>query len=254
MAHTWKYAFGLGLIGAALTASCVVKNGDDDVAGAGGDSGGTGGSTGGSGGTTGGSGGSSAKAGTGGSAAGKGGSSGSAGASAGKGGSTTGGTGGTTDGGMAGADTGGTSGTGGSTSGTGGTVDTSPTCDPATGSTPYPSCAPATGMEKDPCALCVQTHCCDASNNCYATDPYNVCGWGGPTRGDYAGAGEIGCYTICLSEYVTANDVCDADGIDACTAMCTTEMCGLVGDATSELAGCMQESCPSECFGADTCG
>jgi hypothetical protein len=253
MAHTWKYAFGLGLAGAAFMVSCVVKNGDDDVAGAGGQA------------ADGGSGGSSAKGGTGGtggSTAGKGGSGGTGGSSAGKGGAggtagstATGGKGGTGDAGMAGTETGGSAGTSG-TGGTGGTVDTSPTCDPLKDSTPYPSCAPTD--KGDPCETCIQSKCCDESNDCYSTDPYNVCGWGGPTAdqfmGEYSGTGEIGCYTQCLTEYVKDMGVCDSDGIDACTSMCQTEMCGLVGDATNALAGCMQENCPSECFGADTCG
>jgi hypothetical protein len=233
------------LLGAALSAGCTVSSGDDDFGFAGesgeggtsprGGSGGTGGttSTGGTGGSTGGAGGS---------------------------------TGGTT-GGAAGADTGGSSATGGSTSGSGGStsgsggsgaVDTSPTCDGDTMGTPYPDCDPSEENKDDPCALCIQSSCCEQSKNCYALEPYNVCGWGGPlmddpTLGDYAGAGEIGCITTCLSEYVAENEVCDTDGIDGCTTMCQTAMCSLVGSATSDLFTCMQDSCASECFGADTC-
>jgi hypothetical protein len=250
MTHTWKYALALGFVGATLAAGCVVKNGDDDTgAGGQGAEGGTGGSTGGTGGSTGGKGGS---AGTGGSTGGKGGSAGAptgGSSSAGKGGTGGSGTGG--DAGMAGGDTGGT---GGSTGGTGG-VDTTPSCDDdAHPGTPYPDCEPAADEMKDPCALCIKANCCMESKDCYATDPYNVCGWGGPA--DYLGAGEIACYTECLATYVNDNDVCDTAGIDQCAADCTTTtpMCDLIGNATSAMAGCMQENCPSECFGADTCG
>ncbi len=248
MAHTWKYALGLGLMGAALSVGCTVSSGDDDSgfagqSGEGGSSGtggsggkggttstgGTGGSTGGTGGSTGGTTGGSAGAGTGGSASG----------SAGTGGSA--------------------SGSGGSTSGSGGSgVDTSPTCDGNTMGTPYPDCDPGEANKDDPCALCIQHSCCEESKNCYATDPYNVCGWGGPSMddpmlADYAGAGEIGCITTCLAEYVTENEVCDTDGIDGCTSMCQTPMCTLVGSATSDLFTCMQDKCAQSCFGADTC-
>ena len=234
MAHTWKYALGLGLMGAALSVGCTVSSGDDD-SGFAGESG---------------EGGSSGKGGTGGTT--------STGGSAGKGG-----TGGTT-GGSAGASTGGSAsgsaGMGGSTSGSGGTgtVDTTPTCDGDTMGTPWQDCDPGEANKDDPCALCIQHSCCEESKNCYATDPYNVCGWGGPSMddpmlADYAGAGEIGCITTCLAEYVSDNEVCDTDGIDGCTTMCQTPMCSLAGSATSDLFTCMQDKCASSCFGADTC-
>jgi len=249
MAHTWKLAIGLGLLGASLAAGCVVKEGDDDSAGGAAGEGGTSGS-----------GGSSAKGGTGGSA-GKAGGSGTGGA-AGKGGSAGSGTGGatggtTSDGGMAG-DTGGTSGTG----GTGG-MDIVATCDPASGeldSTPYPTCdADPPG---DECEVCIQESCCEESKTCYGMEPYNVCGWGGPTDGPYAGLSEKGCFQKCLSDKVKAADgECLADDADSCAAECATAMCyegagafALVGNATNDLATCMQDHCAKDCFGADTCG
>jgi hypothetical protein len=244
MAHTWKYALGLGLMGAALSVGCTVSSGDDDssFAGQSGEGGSSG--TGGSGGK-GGSGGTTSTGGTG----------GTTGGSAGSGGATTGGSAGAGTGGSAS----GSGGTGGSTSGSGGSgVDTSPTCDGDTMGTPYPDCDPGEANKDDPCALCIQHSCCEESKNCYATEPYNVCGWGGPSMddpmlADYAGAGEIGCITTCLAEYVTENEVCDTDGIDGCTSMCQTPMCSLVGSATSDLFTCMQDKCASSCFGADTC-
>lgn len=252
MAHTWKLAIGLGLLGASLAAGCVVKEGDDDdnggASGEGGTSG-TGGTTGG----TAGKGGSGGAAGKGGSAgSGTGGTTGgSAGSSTGGTGGSTGGTGGTSDGGMAG-DTGGTGGS-----------EIVATCDPPTGeldSTPYPTCE--ADPADDECQICIEENCCDKSKTCYGTEPYNVCGWGGPTEGKYAGRSEIGCFQECLSDLVeVAEGECLADDAETCAAECATTMCyedagafALVGNATNELATCMQDSCAQDCFGAATCG
>jgi hypothetical protein len=244
-------------LGAALAAGCTVKEGDDDdTGGAAGDSGsgGTGGTTGGSSGK-GGSAGKGGSSGTGG-AAGKGGSAGSSAGSsaAGTGGTTggsagTGGTGGTSDAGMAGAgDTG---------------NEPVATCDPADGmldSTPFPNCD--ADPEDDDCQICIQESCCEESMNCYATEPYNVCGWGGPTEGDYAKMNEIGCFTKCLEDATAANEMtCTADDADSCAVECATPMCfedagafPLIGTATNELAACMQDKCADPCFHAATCG
>jgi hypothetical protein len=265
MAHTWKYAFGLGLIGAALSMSCTVTTDDDSGTGAiGGDtsSGGTGGSSSGNGGTGGSTGGSS----TGGSSTG--GSSetgGSGGTTSGSGGTETGGTtGGTGD--TTGGTSGTTGGTGDMTGGTGGTggtgsQDTTPTCDPLPDTTTeFPNCDPGQGSEDDACAKCQQSKCCDLVKTCRSYDPYNVCAWGGPAEGDpnyadYGGAGEIGCIVSCMTDYVTSNEVCDQDGIDMCTSLCATQMCGsLPGDATNNLFGCVKDNCSKDCFGSDTCG
>lgn len=231
MRHAWKYGAAFGFITAALSVACTVTT-DDDVGtgGTGGTSvsGGTGGTS-----TTGGTGGTSVSGGTGGT-------------------STTGGTGGSTGG------TGGsTGGTGGSTGGSGGTGDTA-TCDPTDGSTagtPYPNCDPQD--TDDACEACIQANCCEESKNCYATDPLNVCGWGGPPSSDpsVGAAGEISCYRDCLTAYVNENGVCDSDGIDMCASMCVTPMCGgdFLGSATSDLAACMQTNCSEKCFGAAAC-
>jgi hypothetical protein len=253
MAHTWKLAIGLGLLGASLAVGCVVKEGDDDDAGGAAGEGGTSGS-GGKGGTGGTTGGSAGKAGSSG-AAGKGGSAGS-----GTGGAT-GGTGGSTGG------AGGSSGTaeagmGGDNGGTGGT-DPVATCDPPTGeldSTPYPNCDadPAT----DECELCIQESCCEESKTCYGTEPFNVCGWGGPTEGPYAGLSEKGCFQRCLFDKVKeADGECLGDDAEACGAECATTMCyedtgqiALIGNATIDLVNCMQDNCAKKCFNAATCG
>jgi hypothetical protein len=254
MAQTWKYALGLGLLNAVLAVGCTVSSGDDDsFAGASGE-----GASGGSGGSGGSKGGSAGKGGSGGSAGAKGGTGGTAGApEAGSGGST--------------------AGTGGSTGGTGeagaggmpeaGTSGTGPTamCDPTNGndlpSKDSDSCAPVEGATGDDlkCQECMQTHCCAETKTCYGETPYNVCGWGGPTDGDYAGYNEIGCYIACLRDLVAKNDMtCDAESEDACGSTCATTMCigdgvPLIGNATMALTTCMQQDCSLDCFGADTC-
>jgi hypothetical protein len=254
MARTWKYAVGLGFLGAMLGAGCTVSSGDDDeIAGASGE-----GATGGSGGSggKGGSGGTAGKAGaTTGGSAGKGGSSGAGGSA----GSATSGTGGTDAG------AGGMGEAGGATSGTGGTGGSiTATCDPSTGNLPSnppdDGCAPIEGATGDDlaCQQCMQAECCDKTKECYGEDPYNVCGWGGPTEGDYAGYNEIGCYVACLSDYVADNDLsCDSDGEDACFTACATTMCfddttlPALGNATNALVGCLHMNCSDKCFGAE---
>lgn len=182
----------------------------------------------------------------------------------------TGGTGGTTGGasalgGSGGSSTSGNGGTGGSlggssgSGGSSGTTSMAPTCDADASDTgmPYPTCAPTDAT--DECEVCIQTNCCEESQNCFATEPYNVCGWGGPDTDDestgvVSGIGEIGCYRSCLAQYVNDNGVCDGDGIDQCATACATPACdGLPGDATSTLAACMQTSCSQDCFGAAAC-
>jgi len=236
----------MGFLGTMLAAGCTVSSGDDDdMAGAAGEgaSGGTGGSRGGS----------AGKAGaTTGGTAGKGGSSGA-------GGKAGGGTGGSTGGSDAGAA--GTAEAGSGTGGSGGSVPA--TCDPPTGELPSQdsdTCAPIEGATGDDlaCQECMQQECCDATKECYGEDPYNVCGWGGPTEGDYAGYNEIGCYVACLTDYVADNDMaCNADGEDACFSACATTMCfddgtfATLGNATNQLAGCLHMNCSDKCFGAD---
>lgn len=264
MAHTWRFAFGLGLLGAAITTGCVVTTDDSPDSGFSGEagegaSGGSGGTTGGSGGKGGASGGTSGKGGTGGATAGKGGAGGSggtgdagAGAEAGAG-ATTGGTAGAATGGSAGA-------AGGSAGERPEPDDTIPECDPPNGeldNTPYPGCAPEDPTDPTDCEDCIQRECCEESIACYSFAPGNVCGWGGPDSGEmYAGSGEIGCYVQCLSDYVGTMELCDEEGRDLCIGMCQTTMCSdsVLGTRTSELAGCLHDSCSEECFGAATCG
>jgi len=144
-------------------------------------------------------------------------------------------------GGMATAGTSGRSGSGGST------VD--PVCDPATGeldNTPYPDCEPRD--VNDRCELCIQESCCEESRICYGYDPGNVCGWGGPTTGTYAGYSELDCYMACARAYVGEYGVYDDSAADLCVPMCTTEECGLIGNATQDLVVCMEQNCENDCF------
>jgi hypothetical protein len=136
--------------------------------------------------------------------------------------------------------------------------DTVPECDPESGepldNTPYPGCEPANPADPDPCEACIQEACCEQSIACYSFAPGNVCGWGGPESGDYSGAGEIGCYVQCLADYTEEFGVCDSDGRGMCEGLCQTLECGAVlGNQTSELAGCMHDNCSAACFGSETC-
>jgi hypothetical protein len=213
--RTWMLGLWLGLVGFSLATGCVVKSDDDDGSGgeAGDDSGGTS----------------------------SGGSSGSA--TGGKGGSSTGGssTGGSSTGGSS---TGGSSTGGSSTGGTGGMDEVE--CDPDEGeldNTPYPNCTASQGNE---CEQCIEQSCCALSRVCYGTEPMNVCGWGGPD-----GAGEIACYIECIAAYYEDNAVYDDDGRDLCTNMCTTQMCGLIGNATQDMVECVDENCEADCYGIE---
>jgi hypothetical protein len=257
MAHTWKSALVLGLLGVAVTVGCTVEttSGDDD----GGESGE---------GASGGSAGSSGKSTAGTSSGGKssGGTSGSS--SGGKAGSGTAGTSSSGTGGEAGSGDSGAPSTGGSagagTSGSGGEggaevdPETIPECDPDSGdldNTPFPDCEPLD--PENECEACIQTSCCEESKACFGFDPGNVCGWGGPDATETSpGDGEITCYQECIFDYVDENGFCDTDGEDECIGKCMTSelSCGQIGNQTQDLAGCMWSNCATECFGTDSCG
>jgi hypothetical protein len=158
---------------------------------------------------------------------------------------------------------GGTSGTAGSASGgdsgmatagragggTGGSDITDPVCDPSEGSldnSPYPDCEPR--EPNDACELCIQANCCQESKVCYGFDPANVCGWGGPMPSPYDTVGEIDCYVRCARAYVEETGVYDDSAADLCVPACTTDGCGLIGNATQDLVVCMEASCEAPCF------
>lgn len=172
------------------------------------------------------------------------------------GGATTGGV--RTTGGMS---TGGTVSTGGRVS-TGGTTMTGGTnstggvepvaCDgKGKASTPLDSCE---FMEADltgplgACLTCISkaSTCCPILKACYGDNPLNQCGYGGPTDSD----NEFLCYQECLVDRAKAAGGFydpDRDPPD-CAGRCATPGCGAIGDATSELIGCMHENCEDECF------
>ena len=176
---------------------------------------------------------------------------GTTGGSGGGGASQSGGTGGTAgsaSGGDAGLATAGMSGRAGG--GTGGGNITDPVCDPAGGgldNTDYPDCEPRD--PGDACELCIESNCCDESKVCYGYDPANVCGWGGPSPSTYDTVGEIDCYVHCARAYVEETGAYDNGAADLCVPACTTDGCGLIGNATQDLIVCMEASCEDTCFG-----
>ena len=122
--------------------------------------------------------------------------------------------------------------------------NTDPECDPAMGeldNTPYPDCEPTDA--NDACEVCIEASCCAESRVCYGFDPGNVCGWGGPDDD-----GEITCFVACARAYVMENGAYDMTAQDECSAMCATEGCGQIGNATNELIICIQDNCEDECF------
>lgn len=120
------------------------------------------------------------------------------------------------------------------------------------------SCAPID--PNDECQKCVQAKCCAEYGACYATDPGNQCGWGGPAKlpsgADYPG-GEALCTQLCIQDGVAESGVApDAELIGTCGAGCATakdtagKTCEQhVGLQTNDLIGCLNENCSKVCFG-----
>ena len=141
----------------------------------------------------------------------------------------------------------GTSGVGGS----GGTGVVSFQCDPSDGmavGTPA-SCAATAGMA---CSECTAAHCCAEYGACFATNPGNQCGYGGPTPG----ASEILCIQACVIAATGDGGVADDMTIGTCTNNCVTPTdtaganCGsVIGSQTSVLVDCLSHNCVAECFG-----
>jgi hypothetical protein len=163
----------------------------------------------------------------------------------------------------AGSGTAGSSAAGSATGGasTGGSGPVSYQCDPAEGGaqgTPN-SCVPIDA--NDVCQKCIQAKCCDQFEACYATDPGNQCGWGGPTMidGQPNPGGEAYCILDCLQKAVAASGTAPEDSeVLTCGAQCATtksngasQECGPVpGLQTSDLVDCQRANCSPECFGA----
>ncbi len=236
---TWRNLALLAVFGSALAAACTV--GGDDSDGTDDNDGGSSHTTGGA--TTGGKGGTTATAGSGGSG------------TAGTGGSGTAGTGTGTAGDTGAAGEAGASAT--YTPTCDDTADSDPDEDGYVGTTyPDPGCATAGANE---CDSCLKAQCCAAYNICNSYEPYNTCGWGGPTEWQNGAGGEVACYVKCIDDKYCETEPCDAstvdvidqDLVDECLGACqtTTPDCGgLAGQATYDLAACAQTNCTAECF------
>jgi len=117
------------------------------------------------------------------------------------------------------------------------------------------SCEP--GTSPNACDKCVQTKCCAEYGACYATDPGNQCGYGGPLM--YNGAanvGELQCFTVCLQNAVAKSQIAPtAEEIGGCASECATVVPGsamdckpVVGQQTSDAVACQIEKCSPDCY------
>jgi len=138
--------------------------------------------------------------------------------------------------------------------GVGGTGAVSFQCDPldqdaGIQGTPA-SCAADTA---NTCSVCIAAHCCTEFSDCYATNPGNQCGFGGP---DAKGTGEITCVQGCILAVTGDGGVADDSTIQTCANQCVTptDTSGAacqqaIGTQTSDLIGCMNMNCQSDCLG-----
>ncbi len=134
-------------------------------------------------------------------------------------------------------------------------------CDPAEGGAMGEpnSCAP--NPPNDACGICIQGQCCADYSACYATDPGNQCGWGGPGTFDgVAVVGELGCVQACLKKAVAASQIAPTNSeVEACANNCATSPttgattdCGeVIGIQTSDTIACLRANCSLPCFGAE---
>jgi len=168
--------------------------------------------------------------------------------------SSTAGTGGVAAGGSAGSTSiAGTTSVGG-TGGTGGTAGlTSFQCDPATGNSDVGTPSSCMPTVTNSCSTCIQTSCCTELGKCYATNPGNQCGYGGP-KGD--GTGEFSCVQACVIAATADGGVVDADTLGTCSANCATptDTSGAhcmqqIGEQTNDLIACVNMNCQADCFG-----
>jgi hypothetical protein len=153
-----------------------------------------------------------------------------------------------------GASAGSSSTAGGGTVAAGGDAPTSYQCDSGDAGAPpgtKADCSPDPANPTDICAVCVQAHCCAEFGECYATEPGNQCGYGGPNDG-----GEMACVQKCLQDGFAASGVDDEDLRSGCFDKCTTTTdhksshdCGLIGTQTNALLGCLSDNCLTECIG-----
>ena len=150
---------------------------------------------------------------------------------------------------------------GGSSAGAGGSVEPAPfQCDPSDGSalgTPN-DCSPAD--PNDSCQNCVQAKCCTEYAECFAVNPGNQCGWGGPLEinGIANYGGEIACLQDCLIAVVANTGIApESSQVNSCANHCATSInngatkeCGsVIGSQTNALVGCLLNHCSTVCFG-----
>ena len=120
------------------------------------------------------------------------------------------------------------------------------------------SCAP--DMPGNKCQECIQSKCCTEYGACYATDPGNQCGWGGPAKlpnGDAYDGGEALCVQLCIQEGVKMSGTePDAELKGYCANNCSTpnDTSGAackttIGVETNSLILCMSDHCSPVCFG-----
>ncbi|MEI9951435.1 MAG: hypothetical protein WDO74_21280 [Pseudomonadota bacterium] len=158
-----------------------------------------------------------------------------------------------------------TAGSGGSQAGSGGSVGgTGPVpfqCDPDDG---LPVGTPNSCTPDDPtndCQKCIQSKCCTEYEECYATDPGNQCGWGGPPKlpsGEAYPGGEALCVQLCIQDGVKESGTePDAELKGTCASNCATtgsngatKECGSsIGFQTNDLIACLSDNCSKVCFG-----
>ncbi len=149
-----------------------------------------------------------------------------------------------------------TAGTGGASAGTAGTDKVPYACDvsPDAPAGTANVCTPDADHMTDICALCVQDKCCAQYSACFAYNPGDQCGYGGPNDD-----GEITCVQKCIQDGVADSGVFDSTLVGTCGAKCTTQKapngtssqeCGsVIGYRTSDLVDCLSTNCQTQCFG-----
>jgi hypothetical protein len=147
------------------------------------------------------------------------------------------------------------------TAGAGGAGPVPFQCDPGEGgAVGMPnSCTPVDSTDK--CQKCTQAKCCAEYEACYAYNPGNQCGWGGPleVNGEPNEGGEYLCIQLCLQKVVTDSGAAPEDSdVGTCANNCATSPsngaskdCGsIIGLQTSDLVECIRNNCSEECYGA----
>ncbi|HYO95663.1 MAG TPA: hypothetical protein VER33_14175 [Polyangiaceae bacterium] len=152
-------------------------------------------------------------------------------------------------GGSGGTAGGGRAGSGGG--GAGGTAEPTVQCEPGSGptSTPAANCTFPPSDEPDPCLECLSANCCSELRNCYGVNPYNVCGYGGPTH-----QSEYLCVQACLVEREIDGPYDPEMDPGECGALCrtiptgSTRACSLPGNYTATVVDCMVTECEDACI------